>query len=55
MIPVQIWWCKDWIFTFTIKIQSLHHQICTGRIDIGINRVLSSIQRCKNWIWAIIM
>ena len=33
----------------TRKIESLHHQICTRSIYMGINRVPSSIWRCKNW------
>ena len=34
------------------KIESLHRQICTRSIDMGINRVPSSIRRCKDRLWA---
>ena len=50
MLPGQIWWCEDWIFMVKVKIQSLHHQICTGIIDMGINQILYLIQRCKDCI-----
>ena len=32
------------------KIQSSHHQIYSGSIDMDINQVLSSKRRCKDWI-----
>ena len=48
ILPVQIWWCKDWIFMVKSKIQSLHHQICTGIIDMGTNWIPYLIWRCKN-------
>ena len=35
------------------KIQSSHRQNCTGPIDMGINQILSSIRRCKDWFQVI--
>ena len=56
--PFQRYRCRSggavtgFLFSCT-KIQSSHHQDCAGYIDIGINRVLLSFWRCKDWIWAI--
>ncbi len=49
MSPVQFWWCEDWILLMKTKIWSLHCQTCTGVIDMGINRILSSMLRCKDY------
>ena len=46
MKPVLFWKCKDWIFG-PKKIWSLHHQICTSAIDMGIKWMSFSIWRCK--------
>ena len=52
MILTQIWWCSDWIFDFTNKIQSfwpLHHKRYADFIDTGINCVMLLIQRLKDY------
>ena len=48
MALVQIWWCSDQIF-FSPKIQSLHHQNCTGFIDFGINKFQVQVQWGRRW------
>ena len=49
-IPVQIWWCEDWIFLTKAKIQSPHHHIHTGIHDMGIKRNIFLIRRCKDYM-----